>query len=277
MHSTSAAPDHETVDLFSVRGRTAVVTGGSRGIGAMIARGLVLAGAQVVISSRSEEQCRATAYDINAAAEAQGSTGRCAHVAADLSDPEGVDGLVRWLRNRHDSIDVLVNNAGTTWGAPLEDFPLRAWSKVLTTNLVAPFGLLVGLLPQLRAAARPHSPARVINVGSVDGLVTPEWENYPYSASKAGIHMLTRHLAKRLAPDDITVNAIAPGPFLTDMLSHVAADPAGEAALLDRVPLGRYGRGDDIVGTVRFLASPAGAFLTGAVVPLDGGISGCAG
>ncbi|GAF49395.1 SDR family oxidoreductase [Rhodococcus wratislaviensis] len=263
--------------LFSVAGRTAVVTGGSRGIGAMIARGLVLGGAHVVITSRKEEQCRATAEAINAEADAAGTAGRCTPVASDLSSAEGVTGLVDWLGEHLTSIDILVNNAGATWGAPLEEFPLIGWTKVLNTNLVAPFYLITGTLPLLRNAARPDQPARVINIGSVDALTTPSWENYSYSASKAGLHMVTRHLAKKLASDGITVNAIAPGPISTDMLEHVAADPQVEAELFERVPLGRYGQTDDLIGTVRYLASRAGSYLTGTIIPLDGGISGCAG
>ena len=268
---------HQDAALFSVRGRTALVTGGSRGIGAMIARGLVLDGAHVVITSRDDDTCRATAETINAHADGAGSTGRCTPVASDLSSVEGVASLVEWLKEHLESIDILVNNAGATWGAPLERFPLKGWTKVLNTNLVSPFYLTTGLLPLLRKAASAEQPARIVNIGSVDALITPQWENFSYSASKAGLHMMTRHLAKHLASEDITVNAVAPGPILTDMLGHIAADPETEAKMLERVPLGRYGSSDDLVGTVRFLASAAGSYVTGTVIPLDGGMSGCAG
>lgn len=270
-------PTTDPDTLFSVQGRAALVTGGSRGIGAMIALGLALDGAHVIITSRKEDQCRETAEEINTAASASGSSGRCTAVTSDLSTIDGVTALVHWLTEHLDGIDILVNNAGTTWGAPLEAFPAGGWQKVLNTNLVGPFYLIVGALPLLRNAARAELPARIINMGSVDALAVPEWENYSYSASKAGLHMMTRHLAKQLAGDNITINAIAPGPILTDMLSHVAADPDTEAELRERVPLGRFGNADDVVGAVRFLSSPAGSYLTGTIIPLDGGLSGCAG
>ena len=273
--ASDARPAYDS--LFAVSGRTAVVTGGSRGIGAMIARGLVLDGAHVVITSRKGDQCRATAEAINAEAASVGTAGSCSAVVSDLSSAEGVARLVVWLAEHLERIDILVNNAGATWGAPLEEFPLAGWTKVLNTNLIAPFYLVQGTLPLLRNAVLPDRPARVINIGSVDGLIAPQWDNYSYSASKAGLHMATRHLAKRLAAEGITVNAIAPGPIRTDMLGHIAADAGVEADLLERVPLGRYGNSDDLIGTIRFLASSAGSYLTGTVIPLDGGMSGCAG
>jgi NAD(P)-dependent dehydrogenase (short-subunit alcohol dehydrogenase family) len=173
------------------------------------------------------------------------------------------------------SLDILVNNAGVVWGAPLEEFPSQGWDKVLHTNVEGVFHLTVALLPALRAAASADHPARVINIGSIDGLRVPAMENYSYSASKAAVHMLTRHLAKRLASEHITVNAIAPGPFESKMMAFVLDDPDARAAVEQAVPLGRVGRPDDVAGLTRFLASRAGAYLTGAVIPLDGGITGC--
>jgi NAD(P)-dependent dehydrogenase (short-subunit alcohol dehydrogenase family) len=255
-------------DLFSVSGKTAVVTGGSRGIGMMIARGLLQAGAEVVISSRKADQLQAAADELSA-------LGSVTAVPADLSTPEGVAELAAGVRQRFDHVDILVNNAGATWGAPIEEFPGAAWDKVLDTNVKGVFRLTVALLPQLRAAAGPDDPARVINIGSVDGLRVPLLESYSYSASKAAVHMLTRHLAKRLAGEHITVNAIAPGPFESKMMAFALGDPQARAAVEQTVPLGRIGRPDDVAGTTIFLASRAGAYLTGTVIPVDGGIVGC--
>jgi NAD(P)-dependent dehydrogenase (short-subunit alcohol dehydrogenase family) len=170
---------------------------------------------------------------------------------------------------------VLVNNAGVVWGAALEEFPQQGWDKVMHTNVEGVFNLTVALLPALRAAARIRGPARVINVGSIDGLRTPSVENYSYSASKAAVHMLTRHLAKRLASERITVNAIAPGPFESKMMAFALDDPQTRADIEASVPLGRIGHPDDAAGLTLFLASRAGSYLTGAVIPLDGGVTGC--
>jgi NAD(P)-dependent dehydrogenase (short-subunit alcohol dehydrogenase family) len=266
-------------DLFSVRGRTAVVTGGSRGIGFMIAKGLVEAGADVVISARKAEACLAAAAELNELAErAHAGTdltpGRCEAVPADLSTDEGTQLLAGAVRERFDELNLLVNNAGVSWGAPVEEFPEIGWDKVLNTNVRGVFTLTVALLPELRKAVRPGDPARVVNIGSIDGLRAPGMENYSYSASKAAVHMLTRHLAKRLADDRITVNAIAPGPFPSKMTAFFLGTPEQQKAVGQAVPLGRVGVGDDIAGTTIFLASRAGAFLTGTVIPLDGGITG---
>ena len=255
-------------ELFGVAGKTALVTGGSRGIGLMIARGLVQAGARVLISSRKKDQ-------LNAAAAELARDGECEAVAADLSSPEGAAALAAAAIERFPKLDILVNNAGATWGAPLEEFPQSGWDRVMHTNVEGVFHLTIALLGALRAAASEDDPARVINIGSIDGLRTPVTENYSYSASKAAVHMLTRHLAKRVASEHITVNAIAPGPFPSKMTAFMLDEPASREAVEGMVPLGRLGRGDDAAGLAIFLASRAGSYLTGTVIPLDGGITGC--
>jgi NAD(P)-dependent dehydrogenase (short-subunit alcohol dehydrogenase family) len=249
--------------LFSVEGKTVLVTGGSRGIGRMIAAGFVEAGADVYISSRKADVC-------DAAAEELSSTGRCASLPADLSTEEGCRLLAEALAGRVDRLDVLVNNAGATWGAPLGEFDEAAWERVLALNVKGVFHLTKFLLPLLQASGTAEEPARVINIGSIDGLEVPALETYSYSASKAAVHQLTRHLAKRLAPA-ITVNAIAPGPFESKMMA-ATLEAFGEQ-IAAAAPLRRIGRPDDMAGTAIFLASRAGAYLTGAVIPVDGGIA----
>jgi NAD(P)-dependent dehydrogenase (short-subunit alcohol dehydrogenase family) len=255
-------------ELFDVSGKAALVTGGSRGIGLMIAEGLVRAGARVIVSSRKEEQ-------LNAAAAELAKQGQCDPIAADLSSPEGAAALAAAVSERFPKLDILVNNAGATWGAPLHEFPASGWDRVIHTNVEGIFHLTTGLLAPLRAAASAEDPARVINIGSIDGLRTPVTENYSYSASKAAVHMLTRHLAKRLASEHITVNAIAPGPFPSKMTAFMLEEPESREMVEGMVPLRRLGRGDDAAGLTIFLASRAGSYLTGAVIPLDGGITGC--
>jgi NAD(P)-dependent dehydrogenase (short-subunit alcohol dehydrogenase family) len=254
--------------LFEIEGKTALVTGGSRGIGLMIARGLLDAGAKVVISSRKEA-------DLNAAAAELASHGECEPIPADLSSRDGALALATAVTQRFPKLNILVNNAGATWGAPVDDFPQSGWDRVIHTNVEGIFHLTVALLPTLRAAASADDPARVINIGSVDGLRVPMTENYSYSASKAAVHMLTRHLAKRLAADQITVNAIAPGPFESKMTAFMFDNPETRDAVAQMVPLGRIGRPDDAAGLVQFLASRAGSYLTGTVIPMDGGLTGC--
>jgi NAD(P)-dependent dehydrogenase (short-subunit alcohol dehydrogenase family) len=254
--------------LFDVSAKTALVTGGSRGIGLMIARGLVQAGAHVIVSSRKAEEVQAAAQELAA-------LGRCEAIPGDISTLEGAQALAAAVRERFPSLDILVNNAGAVWGAPLEEFPPSGWEKVLHTNVEGVFQLTVALLDALRAAASREDPARVINIGSIDGLRTPSVENYSYSASKAAVHMLTRHLAKRLASEHITVNAIAPGPFESKMMAWALNDPERRRAIEREVPLGRIGRPDDVAGLTRLLVSRAGAYMTGTVIPLDGGITGC--
>jgi len=255
-------------DLFDVSGKTALVTGGSRGIGLMIARGLVQGGARVIVSSRKSA-------DVEAAAQELSELGDCHAIPADISTQQGAQALAAATRERFPSLDILVNNAGAVWGAPLEEFPPAGWEKILSTNVEGVFHLTIALLGELRAAASVEDPARVINIGSIDGLRTPSVENYSYSASKAAVHMLTRHLAKRLASEHITVNAIAPGPFESKMMAWALDDPELRSGIEGEVPLGRIGRPDDVAGLTLFLASRAGAYLTGTVIPLDGGITGC--
>ncbi|WP_218034217.1 SDR family oxidoreductase [Acrocarpospora corrugata] len=250
------------MSLFSVAGKTVVVTGGSRGIGRMIASGFVDAGATVYISARKKDELDAAAAELG-----------CVAVQADLSTADGVGALVEAVTARESRLDVLVNNAGATWGAPLADYPEHAFDKLWNINVKGVFYLTQRFLPLLRASASPENPARVINIGSVDGLRVPEVENYAYSAAKAGVHMMTRHLAHRLAAESITVNAIAPGPFESKMMAFALGDPALRSAIEGQVPLGRIGRPDDMAGAAIYLASRAGAYLTGAVIPVDGGIS----
>jgi NAD(P)-dependent dehydrogenase (short-subunit alcohol dehydrogenase family) len=259
-------PGASIESLFSVAGKVAVVTGGSRGIGEMIAAGLVRAGCRVYITARKQEACDATARQLSA-------YGECISAPADLSGHAGVVQFAEFLAAREDKLHILVNNAGATWGAPIEEYPIEAFDKVWNINVKAPFDLTVCCLPLLRAAASPADPARVINIGSIDGLTTSAVEHYAYSSSKAGVHMLTRRLARQLAPESITVNAIAPGPFQSKMMAYALDDPQDRAAVAARVPLGRIGDPGDMAGTAIYLSSRAGRYLTGVVIPVDGGIT----
>ena len=250
-------------DLFSIAGRTAVVTGGSRGIGLMIARGFVEAGAKVYVSSRKADVCEQVAADLR-------EVGECVALPADLSTEAECRRLADEVAAREDHLDILVNNAGATWGAPLEEYDEKAWERVLALNVKGVFHLTKFLRPLLAAAGTADEPARVINIGSIDGIHVPMLETYAYSSSKAAVHQLTRHLAKHLAPE-ITVNAIAPGPFESKMMA-ATLNAFGEQ-IAASAPLKRIGRPDDMAGTAQFLASRAGAYLTGAVIPVDGGIA----
>jgi len=251
--------------LFSVAGKRVVITGGTRGIGLMIARAMTEAGARVIVASRKREACDAVAAELG-----------CPAVVADLNHDEGVAELVNKVdEDFGGSLDVLFNNAGATWGAPLEEFPKAGWERVLGVNLVGLFDVTVKLLPALRRAASPDEPARVINIGSVEGLRVPLDENYSYAAAKAGVHMLTRHLAKRLAADGVTVNAIAPGAFESKMTAFRLDDAAARSQLEEMIPLRRIGQPDDMAGMAIFLSSRASAYITGSVLTLDGGFSGC--
>lgn len=253
------------MNLFDLSGKVAVVTGGTRGIGLMMARGLLDAGAaRVYISSRKADGC--------ARAEAELSKhGQVTAIQADLSAEAECLRLAREIGEREQALHVLVNNAGATWGAPMAEFPASAWDKVLDLNLKAPFFLTRAFLPLLEAAGTLDDPARVINVGSIDGLHVPSLPTYSYSASKAGIHHLTRVLARELGPKHITVNAVAPGPFESKMMA-ATLDAFGDA-IAAAAPLRRIGRPDDMAGIAVYLASRAGSYVTGAVIAVDGGIA----
>ncbi len=250
-------------DLFSISGKVALVTGGSRGIGLMIASGFVDAGARVYISSRKADVCDAVAAQLS-------ERGECFSIPADLSTEDECLRLAGAIAEREDHLDILVNNAGASWGAPLETFDDAAWDRVLALNVKGVFHLTKFLVPQLQAAGTTDEPARVINIGSIDGIRVPDLETYSYSSSKAAVHQLTRHLAKRLAPS-ITVNAIAPGPFESKMMASTL-ESIGEQ-IVASAPLKRIGRPDDMAGAAIYLASRAGAYLTGAIIPVDGGFS----
>ncbi len=251
------------MDLFDLTGKVAVVTGGTRGIGLMMARGLLQAGASVYISSRKPEAGRAAVTELSA-------YGTVLSVPADLSREEECTRLAVEVGRSEEQVHILVNNAGATWGAPLAEFPASAWDKVLNLNLKAPFFLIRAFLPLLEAAGTADDPARVINVGSIDGLRVPGLPTYSYAASKAGLHQLTRVLARELGPRHITVNAVAPGPFESKMMAATLAS-AGEQIAASS-PLGRIGRPDDMAGVAVFLSGRGAAYVTGAIIPVDGGI-----
>ena len=261
-----------TDELFSVRGKVVLVTGGSRGIGEMIAAGFLANGAKVYISSRKADVCDATAARL---AETYGA--ECISIPADLVTLEGIDALTSALSAREAHLDVLVNNAGASWGASIDDFPEAGWDKVMDTNVKAVFFGTQRLLPLLEAAATPEDPARVINIGSVDGMRTPTFDTVSYGPSKAAVHALTSQLAAKLVRRNVLMNAIAPGPFPTWMLS-TGVGGGGDVegtdweALGRSMPRGRIGTAEDIAGLALFLASRAGAFTVGAVITCDGGL-----
>jgi NAD(P)-dependent dehydrogenase (short-subunit alcohol dehydrogenase family) len=250
--------------LFSVEGKVALVTGGSRGIGLMIARGFVEAGAKVYISSRKAQVCEEVAAQLS-------QVGECVALPADLSSEDEANRLAADLGERDEALHILVNNAGANWAAPLAEYPDSAWDKVLDLNVKGVFHLTRACVPLLEAAARPGDPARVINIGSIDGLRVPAFETYAYSASKAAVHHLSRVLAQHLSGRNITVNAIAPGPFESKMM-EATLDAFGDV-IREQCPLGRIGEPEDMAGAAIYLASRAGAYVTGQVIAVDGGIS----
>mgnify|MGYP003588955694 FL=1 len=252
----------DTAELFSLKGRSALITGGSRGIGRMIAEGFLRAGARVYISARKADACDATAAELSV-------IGPCVSLPADVSTQGGVQQLVASYQQHEKSLDILVNNAGAAWGAPYEEFPESGWDKVVDLNLKAPFFLTQALTPLLKRAATDHL-AKVIHIASIDGVSVNPQETYSYAASKAGLIHLTRRMALKLAPERIAVSAIAPGAFASTM-NKDARDRGDEIA--KRIPLGRIGTPEDMAGAAIFLASRAGDYVVGSTLIVDGGVT----
>ena len=252
----------DTTQLFSLKGRTALITGGSRGIGRMIAEGYLAQGARVYISARKAAACDQTAKELSA-------FGHCVSLPADVSTLEGAQALVDAYAKHEGSLDILVNNAGAAWGAPYEEFPESGWDKVVDLNLKTPFFLTKALTPMLKKAATDHL-AKVINIASIDGISINPQETYSYAASKAGLIQLTRRMALRLAQDRIVVSAIAPGAFASDM-NKVARDHGDE--IKGRIPAGRIGVPEDMAGAAIYLASRAGDYVMGSTLVVDGGVT----
>jgi NAD(P)-dependent dehydrogenase (short-subunit alcohol dehydrogenase family) len=250
--------------LFDIDGKVALVSGGSSGIGLMIARAYVEAGAKVYISSRKREVCEKVAQELS-------EVGTCISLPADLSTEAEARRLAGEIAEREPCLHILVNNAGANWGAPFSEYPDSAWDKVLALNVKAVFQLTRALVGSLEKAATDADPARVINIGSIDGIQVPSLETYAYSASKAAVHHMTKVLAKKLAPQRITVNAVAPGPFESKMMA--ATLETFHDAIVASCPFGRIGESEDMAGVAIYLASRAGAYVTGAVIPVDGGIT----
>ena len=254
--------------LFSLAGKTAVVTGGATGIGRIIAETLIRAGADVIIASRKAKACEECAASLNSL----GAPGSASGIAGDISNESGVLDLAERIGRRFPQLSSLINNAGKTWGAPLENFPHMAWENVFSVNVAGLFTLTQRLLPQLMAAATTDDPARIVNLGSVMGNQPMGDGAYSYAASKASVHHLTRILAKELAARRITVNALAPGVFDSRMTAFATRDPARLPRIEQRIPLGRLGRPEDIAAAILFLCGRGGAYVTGAILPIDGGV-----
>ena len=250
--------------LFSLEGRTALITGGSRGIGRMIAEGFLQQGARVYISARKAAHCDATAEKLS-------ELGHCVSLPADVSTREGIDGLLAAYREHEDSLDILVNNAGAAWGAPFDEFPESGWDKVMDLNVKAPFFLTQAVKPLLLAGReRSGHLAKVINIASIDGLSLNPLETYSYHASKAGVVHLTKRLAVRLAPEGIVVSAIAPGAFASSMNKEARDEEEATAA---QIPSGRIGRDEDMAAAAVYLASDAGDYVVGSTLTVDGGVN----
>lgn len=259
----------DTNRLFDLTGKVAVVSGGATGIGRMITEALASAGARVLIFSRKQDVCTAFADELNA----QGLSGTVEGFEGDLGSEEGISATYAKITARTQSVHILVNNAGLTWGAPLGKFPHKAWGKVMDVNVAGLFQLTQALLPQLNSSALSDDPARVVNIGSVVGEREMGDGAYSYAASKAAVHHLTRILASELAEQSITVNAIAPGPFVSRMTAFATGNDDGREIVGKKVPLGRVGRETDIAGCLLFLCGLGGAYVTGAIIPVSGGLN----
>jgi 2-deoxy-D-gluconate 3-dehydrogenase len=262
-------------NLFSIEGKVALVTGGSRGIGEMIAAGFLANGARVYISSRKADVCDATAERLK-----KEFGGECISIPANLAEIDGIEAAVAEIEKREDKLDILVNNAGVSWGAPLGEFPEVGWDKVMDTNVKGVFFLTQRLLPLLEAAGTAEEPARVINIGSIDGIKTPMFDNFSYGPSKAAVHHLTRQLAAHLVKRNVIVNGIAPGPFPTWMLSTGVGgggdvDNTDWDSVSKGNPRGRVGTPEDIAGLAIFLSSRASGFTVGETITCDGGVVAC--
>ncbi len=251
-------------ELFDLSEKYALVTGSTGGIGMMIARGLLQAGARVVINSRKADACAQAQRLLSEYGDVQA-------VPADVSRHDECRRLAGLVMANSERLDILVNNAGAMWREPLATFPDQAWDAVIDLNLKSPFWLVQALLPALRKAGTADDPARIINIGSIAAIHVAQSPNYSYASSKAALHQLTRVLARELGPQHITVNAVAPGPFPSQMMASTL-DAIGDT-IAAAAPLRRLGRDDDMAGTAVFLASRAGSYLTGTIIPVDGGIA----
>ena len=256
-------------ELFGVSGKTALVTGAATGIGRMMAEALVRAGARVLIASRKGDACEAVASELNGL----GGPGSAEGFAGDVATAEGCARLAEAVRARTDKLHILVNNAGKSWGAKYEEFPFDAWDKVMSVNVAGLFTLTRDMTPLLKAAGTAEDPARVVNIGSVAGETPTGDLVYSYSASKAAVHHLTRILAKELARHHVTVNALAPGPFVSNMTKHFMRSEETRAQIAHDCPMGRIGMPSDIQGCILFLCGKSGAYVTGGVIPVSGGIN----
>ena len=251
--------------LFSMQDKICVVTGGSRGLGAFMTQGFLESGARrVYITARKAEACIKAAEELS-------QYGECVAIPGDVATKEGLQNLVQELMNREDHIDVLVNNAGTGWGAPFDQFPEKGWDKVMDINVKSPFFLTQSLAPMLKKNATARRTASVINIGSIAGILGNGLDNFSYATSKAAVHQLTRVLATELASDHVRVNGIAPGRFYSKLTEFLSSDKEAFEEELQTIPMKRWGEATDIAGVAIMLSSQAGEFITGQIIPVDGG------